>query len=55
MSSRNEAGSPNLRDEGTNAGCLALQSGEEVTIFSLIIPASSSGTSGIIKETLVYE
>jgi len=26
-----EVGSPNRREEGSNAGCLALQSGEEVT------------------------
>jgi len=31
MSSRDDAGSPNRREEGSSAGCLALQSGEEVT------------------------
>jgi len=31
MSSLDESGSPNRREEGSNAGCLALQSGEEVT------------------------
>lgn len=31
MSNHNEAGSPTRRDEGSSAGCLALQSGEEVT------------------------
>ncbi|MEA1905486.1 MAG: methanogenesis marker protein Mmp4/MtxX [Euryarchaeota archaeon] len=31
-----EAGSPNRREEGTNAGCLALQSGEEVTLLDEI-------------------
>ena len=31
MSNRDEAGSPNRREEGSSAGCLALQSGEEVT------------------------
>ncbi|RZN39049.1 MAG: hypothetical protein EF813_04405 [Methanosarcinales archaeon] len=31
MSNHNETGSPNRREEGSSAGCLALQSGEEVT------------------------
>ena len=30
-----EAGSPNRREEGSNAGCLALQSGEEVTLTNI--------------------
>jgi len=30
MSSRDDAGSPNRREEGSSAGCLALQSGEAV-------------------------
>ncbi|RZN42490.1 MAG: methyltransferase domain-containing protein [Methanosarcinales archaeon] len=31
MSNHNETGSPNRREEGSSAGCLALQSGKEVT------------------------
>ena len=40
MSSRDEAGSSNRREEGSNAGCLALQSGEEVTSRNLGVPGT---------------
>jgi len=50
-----EAGSPNRREECSNAGCLALLSGEEVTnttINSTATETATNGTSWTLPDTL---